>query len=518
MDTGYSIPLTDNMRYTKRKPISAFVGCSVDAGGEAEAAKNRAIGDLKVRLEKYAGVPIGELAEDNPNLVIYPPDLTKYVDDVEKSCLFELPYVKGEFRIETGNLMGAFGIGDAKFSIGSRFDEDANKPHFMHYVLMKVLGLHVLNLPTRESYDPIDRFCVFLFPMALKSALAKGLFKAYRRYEYNDANIRGAIDVARHLRTNEPFRGRVAYATREHTVDNPMLQLTRHAIEFIKAGPYREILTRAETDVKEAVDLVVAATPTYVRQQRAKVIGQNLRPVRHPYFIEYALLQKISLQILRHERMSHGAGRNELAGVVFDGAWLWEEYLNKVMSDAPGLGVGGELVHSRNKAKEKPLHVYAPSRHPIYPDFLWRSTSEDKKVQKWEVVLDAKYKKAVAEDDCGKIHLSIARDDRFQMISYMHLTKAVLGVIVCPMTKKESEEARNDLNSEFEGMTDNCYVEGNLLGYGGSIAVVPFVVPPTKKDFKQYCEAMKNAEITFIKAIQENLRSPPHEHSMQTLQ
>ena len=506
MDTGYSIPLTDNMRYTKRKPLSAFVGCAVDAVGEAETAKNNAAGDLKVRLEKYAGVPIGKLAEDNPNLVIYPPDLTKYVDDVEKLCLFELPYIKGEFRIETGNLMGAFGIGDAKFSIGSRFDEDANKPYFMHYVLMKVLGLHVLNLPTRENCDPIDQFCVFLFPMALKNALAKGLFKAYRRYEYNDANIRGAIDVARHLRTNMPFRGRVAYATREHTVDNPMLQLARHAIEFIKAGPYREILTRAETDVKEAVNLVVAATPTYVRQQRAKVMGQNLRPVRHPYFIEYAVLQKISLQILRHERMSHGAGRNELAGVVFDGSWLWEEYLNKVMSEEPGLGVGGELVHPRNKAKEKPLHVYKPSHHPFYPDFLWRSTSEEKNEQKWEIVLDAKYKKSLTEDDGGKTHFSIAREDRFQMISYMHLTEAVLGVIVCPMTKKESDVVRTDLKSEFENTTDNCYVEGNLLGYGGSIAVVPFVVPATKKDFKQYCEAMKDAEDNFIAAIQGKLK------------
>ena len=250
---------------------------------------------------------------------------------------------------------------------------------------------------------------------------------------------------------------------------------------------------------------MVAATPTYVRQQRAKVMGQNLRPVRHPYFIEYALLQKISLQILRHERMSHGMGRNELAGVVFDGSWLWEEYLNKVMSKAPGLGVGGELVHPRNKAKEKPLHIYKPSRHPIYPDFLWRSTSEDKKEQKWEIVLDAKYKKVIAEDDGGKTHFSIARDDRFQMISYMHLTEAVLGVIVCPMTKKESEKVRDDLKSEFKDQTDNCYVEGHLLGHGGSIAVVPFVVPAVKEDFKQYCEAMEGAETIFIKAIQEKL-------------
>lgn len=56
-------------------------------------------------------------------------------------------------------------------------------------------------------------------------------------------------------------------------MDNPILQLARHAIEFIKSGPYREILTSADKDVKEAVDQVVAATPSYVRQQRGKVIN-----------------------------------------------------------------------------------------------------------------------------------------------------------------------------------------------------------------------------------------------------
>ena len=513
MGTGYSIHLTDNMRYGKRKPLFDFVCHAVNSGNAADAEKANAsaINYLKGKLEKYAGVSISDLAKDkvnNSNLVIYPPDLTAYVDDVEKSCLFELPYVGGKFRIETGNLMGAFGIGDIKISIGSRFDERPDKPYFMHYILMKVLGLHVLNLPTHENYDPIDAFCIFLFPMVLKSALAKGLFKAYRRYEYNDANIKGAIDVARHLRTSVPFRGRVAYVTREHTADNPILQLARHAIEFVKAGPYCEILTTADKDVKEAVDQVVVATPTYMRQQRSKVIGQNLRPVRHPYFSEYTLLQKISLQILRHEKMSHGTGSNELAGVVFDGAWLWEEYLNKVMSESLNKAMNmessegnvGKLLHPRNKAGENRLHIYESSRHPIYPDFLWRYVQSGNKNQEWDVVLDAKYKRAYKEDDNGKEHFAVAREDRFQMISYMHLTKARLGVIVCPMIKNETPEEGNDNDSEDEFLENEkgCYyVEGYMHGHGGSIAVIPFVVPAASSNFEQYYEDMKKAEACY---------------------
>ena len=510
MDSRILTRLTDNMRYGQGAPLSGIVPTSLVAD-----EREKKIEALRKLLDPYAGRSLSELKKDCPDLIIFPQDASTYVDDVEESMLFDLRYSREKqcTVIETGNLMGAFGIGDVHISIGSRFDgeENMDKPYFMRYLLLRVLGAHVLDLPTHSSADPVDELSIFLFPMALQRALAKGLFKAYRRYEYNDVNIKGPVDIARHLRTNIPFRGRVAYATREHTVDNPILQLARHAIEFIKSGPYREILTSADKDVKEAVDQVVAATPSYVRQQRVKVINQNLRPVRHPYFSEYTMLQKISLQILRHEKMSHGDGSDKLSGIVFDGAWLWEEYLNKVMQERLKEGA---LRHPQNKRRLEPLHIYKPkseggkSRKPIYPDFLLSCDSSQDKEQTWNVVLDAKYKRAFREEN-GKSRFDVAREDRYQMISYLHLTGARLGLFVCPMSNDETDSVDKQIKENHEDelyCSENSegkyYLEGELLGHGGKIAVVPFSVPSSNENgFVQFGESMENAEKDFCEKL-----------------
>ena len=500
MDSRILTRLTDNMRYGQGMPLSDIVPTSL-AADEHE----KKIVALRKLLDPYAGRSLSELKKDCPGLIIFPQDASTYVDDVEESMLFDLRYSREKqcTVIETGNLMGAFGIGDVHISIGSRFDGEENmgKPYFMRYLLLRVLGAHVLDLPTHSSADPIDELSIFLFPMALQKALAKGLFKAYRRYEYNDANIKGPVDIARHLRTNIPFRGRVAYVTREHTVDNPILQLARHAIEFIKSGPYREILISADKEVKEAVDQVVAATPSYVRQQRVEVINQNLRPVRHPYFSEYTMLQKISLQILRHEKMSHGDGSDKLSGIVFDGAWLWEEYLNKVMEKDGWMG--GVLRHPKNKQRENPIHVYEgrnggnSKRKPIYPDFLWNRDPAKSDGQTWDVVLDAKYKRVFTESE-GRPRFSVAREDRYQMISYLHLTNAQLGVFVCPKAPNGDNVPAKEYEDDLELVAGNYYLEGSLLGRGGKIAVVPFSVASSKEnDFSQYVKSMEAAELDF---------------------
>ena len=351
--------LTDNMRYGQGKPLSDIVPTSL-AGDERE----KEIEALRKLLDPYAGRSLSELKKDCPGLIIFPQDASTYVDDVEESMLFDLRYGREKqcTVIETGNLMGAFGIGDVHISIGSRFDgeESKDKPYF--------------------------------------------------------------------------------------------------------------------------------------------------RPVRHPYFSEYTMLQKISLQILRHEKMSHGDGSDKLSGIVFDGAWLWEEYLNKVMQERLKEGA---LRHPQNKRHLEPLHIYKPkseggkSRKPIYPDFLWCSDSSRDKGQSWDVVLDAKYKRAFQEEN-GKSHFAVAREDRYQMISYLHLTKAKLGVFICPLSPDEKKQVSTGSSEEedFEHVDDNYYREGSLLGHGGEIAVVPFSVPSSKNcDFCAYGDQMKAEEKHFCDTL-----------------
>ena len=69
----------------------------------------------------------------------------------------------------------------------------------------KFLCVNVVNLSHGTTNERIFDFLLYLFPKFLKEALAQGVYKEYLRNEYNDANIRGVIDINRHLKTNLPL-------------------------------------------------------------------------------------------------------------------------------------------------------------------------------------------------------------------------------------------------------------------------------------------------------------------------
>lgn len=97
--------------------------------------------------------------------------------------------------------------------------------------------------------------------------MRKGIFKTYIRYKYNDENIKGTIDVARHISKNTPFTGNIAYSQREFSYDNPLTELIRHTIEFIKKKPFGNHLL---FKVKDEVNLILASTPRYELCDRQK--------------------------------------------------------------------------------------------------------------------------------------------------------------------------------------------------------------------------------------------------------
>lgn len=76
-------------------------------------------------------------------------------------------------------------------------------------MLARVAGINLLNLDfSSQNKDKGLNLMIFLFPKLLKEALGQGLFKQYIYREYNDANVRGPIDINRHIRRNIPFNGR----------------------------------------------------------------------------------------------------------------------------------------------------------------------------------------------------------------------------------------------------------------------------------------------------------------------
>ena len=129
------------------------------------------------------------------------------------------------------------------------------------------------------------------WPHLLKSALQQGVFREYRSLKHNDSNVRGVVDVGRHLRTNIPFAGRIAYSTRI------VLKCNREIIAYVKA--------------------IEEHTALYNKGERPAVIHRNLRLKTHPYYTEYRPLQLLCLQILRMEEVKYGEDDNEIHGLLF---------------------------------------------------------------------------------------------------------------------------------------------------------------------------------------------------------
>ena len=301
------------------------------------------------------------------------PEIIKDAEDITRDQMI-LQSVNDSYR--SGNVMGFLGCGDERLIIESRFCGD-KEDYFFQYLLNRVLEFpNIVDLNAdADQNNRLFNFLLFLFPYYLKTAMRKGLFKNYIRHRYNDGNVKGAIDVARHVTKNTPFIGKIAYSQREFSYDNYLMELIRHTIEYIKRKPYGNNLL---TKVKDEVKSVVEATPDYETYDRQRIIDSNKKnPVRHAYFREYLALQRLCILILQHQKHQIGSGSRQIYGILFDGAWLWEEYINSLINDI--------FYHPMNKGGKGAQRLFGGNVGLIYPDFI----SRDKEAR---IIADAKYK------------------------------------------------------------------------------------------------------------------------------
>ena len=413
-------------------------------------------------LKLISNVKISDLSNSNHNLLVFPRDFNQYGDNINESCILSL---SGE-EISTGNIMGFIGVNETQLTIKSRFDSN-NPDYFMHYMLQKVFSINLFDMKHSKSTEPIFDFLIYLFPYYLKKALAQGLFKKYQRFEHNDANVKGSINVTQHIRQNIPFHGTVAYTTREHSYDNEITQLVRHTIEYIRLKEAGKTILSSNSETKNCVSQIVMATPSYSNQKRVQIINQNLRPVRHPYFSEYTALQKLCIQILRHEAIKFGEEKDQVYGVLFDGAWLWEEYLYTILKP---LG----FKHPENRTNVGGIRMFDNQYDENHFDKCHRRLYPDFYSEKDKMILDAKYK-----------HLDgkVGRDDLYQVVTYMHCMKYQLGGYLYPADK------------------DCQFISYKLAGMGGEIKVIPLRIPQATQNWDDFIKDMKSYENKFISLL-----------------
>lgn len=346
------------------------------------------------------------------------------------------------------NIVGILSDGNDELRINSRFSKKSNEDYFLRYMLQKVLNYNVvsnkLGASSEMSYYDL---LAFLFPYYLKKALSKGIYKEYSNKKYDDVNIKGPIEIARHIRNNVPFLGKVAYRTREFSYDNPITELIRHTIEKIQLD-YEFILLNEEA--KESVRTIKRITNGYSRFDRQRVIQQNISsPVKHGYFTEYAALQRLCIQILNEDKTGFGSDEDKVNGIIIDVAWLWEEYIWEVTG----------WKHYGRRSDLETLNFFdvlgSDSQQHRYPDFEFDG-----------IPIDTKYKRNVDK-----------RNDYNQLSTYIHIMSSVKGGFLQP------------------SQTESGYQKlGNIAGLGGELFSYKFRIPQDYADYDDFVAQIETAE------------------------
>lgn len=452
------------------------------------------------KLRTLSSSTIGELIKsESGEVIVWPNSFNEGYDELKDQYVIRITEKDGEKvdSITTNNVVGFIGVGTGRgkvdirihsyFTSDKRNSKNEVNDYFLYYMLEKVLAINTFSLSSSGKEPEVFDFLLLFFPKLLKEAMIQGLYKKYVYHEYNDANIRGVIDMNRHIRLNIPANGKMAYRTREFSYDNPVTQLIRHTIEFIRRKPFGKAMLHNDPDTEGCVQQIIQATPTFQPRQKQSVINDNLRPFAHPYFTKYAALIKLCLAILRQEKLAYGQNKEQqVYGVLIDAAWLWEEYVAGVINS-----IGGNHYTRKNSGYKlfKDEDRDNKKFQKIIPDYL--SPGNDEERNDW--VADAKY---IPLDEEWNRQLSAERAGAiyYKTIMYMYRFNTDVGFLLHPVKPKEDASANVVTKFTYD-------IPG---GRGGKLHKVGIVIPQPGNDMDYFAfkEQMRQREEDYVKEIQ----------------
>lgn len=220
-------------------------------GIELSSGERGAAGGL---LSFYSGKSLQQLRTDAPNLIIvdahsfYGANSKLQAKSVEKGYEKDpvWHYDNSSGKLTTSNIIGWLGDGKAQVQIHSRFDS-SQKQYFLSFMLQRVFHPHILDAVVDMASGSSLELLPYLFALYAQRAFHQhGPYKEYHSFNCNDSRPRGRIDVARQLKENLPFQGKISYQLREHSYDNRITRLIRCCWHYLSHNPiYSKALQRA---------------------------------------------------------------------------------------------------------------------------------------------------------------------------------------------------------------------------------------------------------------------------------
>ena len=416
---------------------------------------------------------IASLSKEDNNLLFFSNCIDEDRNLLNEGKIFEYYEKDNSVYISTNNIVGFIGKNDQFIKICSRFDIDNDNDFLLQYMLEKVYSINLLTYKFKNSHDAILDMLMMLFPIYLKAAISQGIYREYITKKYNNGDIKGTIDIARHIKNNIPFSGKIAYTTRMYSSDNDVFHLIRHTIEYIKTKEIGKRLLNSNNEIRECVKKVELYTPDYNKYEKHNIIYRNVRKlVRQPYYLRYKELQNLCIKILRFDEIMYGNGDDKSYGVIIDIAWLWEQYVGILLKK-----IG--IIHFDNRAENQGFKLFNSGRRMIIPDFYKEGIC----------ILDAKYKRY----ETG----SIRREDLYQIITYMYRLKIKKGVFIVPARDERDTPVLDD-----DLIRDRSFML-HKDSYGGDISVKCIYIPQKATDYDEFIVKMKENEESLINEINE---------------
>lgn len=425
----------------------------------------------EVFVSKFLNKSLSTLEQEG--LFVFPSQVNNLMDLEESQNVL----ISDGKEIRTTNVMGFIEYQNERVFINSRFDQEHD--YFLYYMLQKVLNINVTDtFFAQNKSESLFNLLQLLFPRYLNNALKKGLYKEYKQYEHNDANVSGVFDVDRHMKLNQPLLGKVAYNTRKFSYENNVLLLVRHTIEVLRRHVSFKLIINNNKITTDNIKKIEQMTPNYKNYDVVQLIFKNMiKPVRHGYYHEFKALQQLCIAILRNQRTHYSdLDDKDVNGILFDGAWLFEEYINTV--------IGEYFHHPMNKGKVGKQNLFNNNIGHIYPDFVSNEKLES------TIVADAKY----------KFNRNIKSQDYLQIVAYLYRFDAKKGYFLYPYSElNETDKLIFEVLHLLEGYGPNSRVRQDAV----EVIKLGIEIPYKKDSYLEFKEEIRKNEYKFIDFIRQ---------------
>lgn len=399
----------------------------------------------------------------------------------------------GRDEIWTQKYIGVLEYEGKTIYIGSRFDDEGK--NFTNYILSKALGIKSVlfekNTPKVDYGLAMEKLLAIVFVNQIEMAYKKGLFRTYRTYECNDAKVKGKIDIARHVRLNPIFNGKIAYSYREYTVDNDVnrIILTAYCMLEKRYKSWMNDLIMPRRNVKDCIAQMKNIIQPVSREEVRVLLKKANKKITHSVYKDWEKVRRTAILLLHHMGIHIASENNStICGVLLDMNYIWEKYLENTLRET-----AEKSLITQHKKEILFLENSNEAKREVKPDFVFMDNNK----KEYKLILDAKYKRKWEEaftSKNDKRKWEGVREDVFQILAYMYTFKCDRAGVVCPVVCEDNPEWKEKKYTIDENKNND---QNRPAFY-----IVPFKIPSKIQDNgSSYEEKMKEAEEEFRESV-----------------